>query len=291
MHYDVREEAGRLVVIRSNPIAVAHLLERHGARATFFIITSRVAGNEELLRRMVAADHELGNHLFRDEPSVQVRPEEFERQLLSSDALLSPFGPVRWVRPGSGRYDSRMLETIARHGYRCALGSVYPFDPQISPAPGFGSEIAVPPRGRPEGCAWPETYNVAVDRADFERTIQTAIESAPPEAVAVYLYGSRARGTSSPGSDVDLGLLLRSVPPSTLRSVALDLEGSVERAVGVPVEVVVLNTASADLVHRVLRDGVLLLDRDRPSRIRFEVQSRNEYFDLEPLRRLYRRPA
>ena len=58
---------------------------------------------------------------------------------------------------------------------------------------------------------------------------------------------------------------------------------------GRPVEVVVLNTAPADLVHRVLRDGILVLDRDRPARIRFEVQSRNEYFDLAPLRRLYRR--
>jgi peptidoglycan/xylan/chitin deacetylase (PgdA/CDA1 family) len=107
------------------------LLERHGARATFFIITSRVAGNEALLRRMVANGHELGNHLFRDEPSVKLPPDEFERQLLSSDALLSRFGPVRWVRPGSGRYNSHMLETIAGHGYQCALGSVYPFDPQI----------------------------------------------------------------------------------------------------------------------------------------------------------------
>jgi len=57
----------------------------------------------------------------------------------------------------------------------------------------------------------------------------------------------------------------------------------------VPVEVVVMNAAPADLVHHILRDGILLLDRDRAARIRFEVQSRNEYFDLAPLRRLYRR--
>ena len=52
---------------------------------------------------------------------------------------------------------------------------------------------------------------------------------------------------------------------------------------------VVLNSAAADLVHRVLRDGVIVLDRDRAARIRFEVHARNEYFDLAPLRRLYRR--
>ncbi len=50
-----------------------------------------------------------------------------------------------------------------------------------------------------------------------------------------------------------------------------------------------LNRASADLVHRVLRDGRLVLDRDRAARIRFEVRSRNEYFDMAQVRALYRR--
>jgi hypothetical protein len=52
--------------------------------------------------------------------------------------------------------------------------------------------------------------------------------------------------------------------------------------------VVVLNSAPADLVHRVLRDGQLLLDRDRSRRIRFEVKARNEYFDLQPVLARYR---
>jgi hypothetical protein len=50
-----------------------------------------------------------------------------------------------------------------------------------------------------------------------------------------------------------------------------------------------LASASADLVHRILRDGQIGLDRDRARRPRFEVAKRNEYFDLEPIRRLYRR--
>jgi len=52
---------------------------------------------------------------------------------------------------------------------------------------------------------------------------------------------------------------------------------------------VVLNRAPVDLVHRVLRDGILLLDRDPSGRIRFEVRARNEYFDLLPHLRRYRR--
>lgn len=51
----------------------------------------------------------------------------------------------------------------------------------------------------------------------------------------------------------------------------------------------VLNRAPVDLIHRVLRDGMLLHDRDPTARIRFEVKARNEYFDLLPYLRQYRR--
>ena len=50
-----------------------------------------------------------------------------------------------------------------------------------------------------------------------------------------------------------------------------------------------MNGAPVDLVHRILRDGRLLVERDRSARIAFEVRARNEYFDLLPMLRLYRR--
>jgi peptidoglycan/xylan/chitin deacetylase (PgdA/CDA1 family) len=110
---------------------ILDVLKANDAHATFFIITSRIPGNEMLLQRMVDENHELGNHLMRNEPSIRLSPEEFERQLLKSHAALSHFSPVHWFRPGWGRYNARMLATLKKHGYRCALGSVYPFDPQI----------------------------------------------------------------------------------------------------------------------------------------------------------------
>jgi len=44
-----------------------------------------------------------------------------------------------------------------------------------------------------------------------------------------------------------------------------------------------------DLTVRVLRDGKLLVDRDRPKRIDFEVKTRFEFLDLEPYLKMYRR--
>ena len=71
----------------------------------------------------------------------------------------------------------------------------------------------------------------------------------------------------------------------------LDYEADLERQVGVPVQVVILNNAPPDLAHRVLRDGRVLLERDRSARLRFEVRTRNLYFDLEPFLTRYRRRA
>jgi len=106
---------------------------------------------------------------------------------------------------------------------------------------------------------------------------------------AAYLYGSVARGEAGPESDVDVAVLLVHGEPLALQDEALRMEGELERLLGQTVQVVVLNLAPVDLVHRVLRDSLLLAERDRSARIRFEVRSRNEYFDLLPFLRRYRR--
>jgi predicted nucleotidyltransferase len=128
-----------------------------------------------------------------------------------------------------------------------------------------------------------------VNAAAIETRLRAIFEADPRGALAVYLFGSVARGDAGPDSDVDVGILFAQVPPATLGAPQFALEAELERLLGRPVQVVALNRASPDLVHRVLRDGRLVLDRDRSARIRFEVRSRNEYFDMAPIRRQYRR--
>ena len=110
-----------------------------------------------------------------------------------------------------------------------------------------------------------------------------------PEVVVAYLFGSVARGDFHPRSDVDVGVVMAKDPPRTLEGLRLDLEADLERAVGHRVQMVVLNRAPVDLIHRVLRDGVLLKDTDTSARIQFEVKARREYFDLLPHLLRYRR--
>ena len=110
---------------------ILEILEEYDARATFFLITDHISGNETLVERMVSEGHELGNHMTADEPSIKMSDQEFEKELLKADKVLSQFTDVAWVRPGSGWYNERMLATMKKHGYHCSLGSVYPYDPHV----------------------------------------------------------------------------------------------------------------------------------------------------------------
>lgn len=144
-----------------------------------------------------------------------------------------------------------------------------------------------PPSGR-RHAPGPRILCVVPTPHQVEGPLRTAL-AAQDDVVAAYLFGSVARGTARPTSDVDVAVLLTSEPPRVVEGLRLDLEGRLERAIGRPVQIVVLNRAPSDLIHRVLRDGVLLLDRDPGARIRFEVAARNRYFDLQPFLRRYRR--
>ena len=113
-------------------------LREHQARATFFVIGKHVAGNEPLLSRIQAEGHELANHTFRERMSLLVPSSELSQELSSTHNLLSPFGDVRWFRPGSGLYSSSMIEMATQHGYRLVLGDVFPLDGRL-PSSSFHS--------------------------------------------------------------------------------------------------------------------------------------------------------
>lgn len=110
---------------------ILELLDRHGARATFFVLAERAARREALTRRIVEAGHELGNHLLRDRATWRLSRSETRAALSRADSLLAPFGGARWVRPGGGWVDGDLLAAADARGHRVALGSVYPFDAWI----------------------------------------------------------------------------------------------------------------------------------------------------------------
>lgn len=126
-----------------------------------------------------------------------------------------------------------------------------------------------------------------MDRARAEPVIADYFRQ-KPGIVAVYLYGSVAKGKERSESDVDIGVLYERPPEATLLAQPFADEARLGQLLACPAQVIVMNQAPPDLVHRILRDGILVLEPNRSQRISFEVRARNLYFDLLPMLREYR---
>lgn len=93
-----------------------------------------------------------------------------------------------------------------------------------------------------------------------------------------YLFGSRAAGTAGPRSDVDIAVHLGGTPATT--DLLLALTGRFEDLSGCESDVVVLDTASLRLVHRVLGCPLVLYGADEPERVRYEATMRRMATDF-----------
>jgi peptidoglycan/xylan/chitin deacetylase (PgdA/CDA1 family) len=117
-----------------NTPKVLDVLKAHGAHATFFLIGGHARARPDLVARIRAEGHEVANHTHGDRPTFQQAEPEFEASVLEAERLLGLENvQPRFFRPASGLIRREQLEWVARQGYRCVLGSAYPYDP-IQPA-------------------------------------------------------------------------------------------------------------------------------------------------------------
>jgi predicted nucleotidyltransferase len=104
--------------------------------------------------------------------------------------------------------------------------------------------------------------------------------------IAASLIGSQARGTAGPLSDVDVAVWhTPDLDAGKRLHLRLDLAQAAARALGTDeVDIVLLNGASPLMRHRAIRDGKLLVQRDRKARVQLQARALIEYLDTEPLR-------
>jgi peptidoglycan-N-acetylglucosamine deacetylase len=121
-------------------IQILDVLDRHQVTATFFIITDRIPGNEQTLRRMLGNGHELGNHTTADIHSIGLSTPAFEQDLIKADAVLQTYTKPQWLRPSGGWYNQEMIGVAQKYNYKVALGSIFPYDTNIS-SPWFATQF------------------------------------------------------------------------------------------------------------------------------------------------------
>jgi predicted nucleotidyltransferase len=132
-------------------------------------------------------------------------------------------------------------------------------------------------------------YARGVTRDELIARLWRILEAAPAEIVAVYLYGSWARAEQRSGSDVDLAFWRSAPSAGTLDAQPFELAAQLEAELRIEVDLVELDHGPPDLVHEVLRVGVIVLDRDPSLRVRRELHARAEYLDMLPVLHRYRR--
>jgi peptidoglycan/xylan/chitin deacetylase (PgdA/CDA1 family) len=106
---------------------VLEILARHQARATFFLIGTRVERFPLTVAQIRAGGHEVGNHSFTLRSMRSASDEAFEADVLRTERALGLQAP-KLYRPPGGLIRRSQIETLKRHGYQCVLGNAYPYD-------------------------------------------------------------------------------------------------------------------------------------------------------------------
>ncbi|WP_374034739.1 polysaccharide deacetylase family protein [Bdellovibrio bacteriovorus] len=96
---------------------ILDVLKAHGAKATFFILGSKIKGNESILRRMVAEGHQLANHSYSHPNFHELSSSRMNSEISQTDRLLRTVGTPRFFRYPYGNSTCSSNELVSSLGY------------------------------------------------------------------------------------------------------------------------------------------------------------------------------
>lgn len=107
-----------------------NLLARERAPATFFLVGRSAAANPALVREIVEAGHEVGNHSQTHDPFLMLRScRRLEGEIAQCQAALAHLGVTPLVfRPPVGITNPRLLRALRSQGLACVAFSCRPLD-------------------------------------------------------------------------------------------------------------------------------------------------------------------
>ena len=104
-----------------------------------------------------------------------------------------------------------------------------------------------------------------------------------PEVLAALLFGSRARGDATSGSDYDVCLVLAAEPSSDLAATHKRLEYLMES----DLDLVLFHQLPLHIRSRVLKEGVILFVRDEESLYALAIRTARAFEDFRHIYREY----
>jgi peptidoglycan/xylan/chitin deacetylase (PgdA/CDA1 family) len=112
------------------------LLDRHNAKATFFLIGRYVRECPELVKETMTRGHIVGNHTETHPNLSRKSRKEIRVELhLCNDAISNAIGAEpRWFRPPYGMRNPWVIPAAREFGYRTVMWTLIPGDWQEKPA-------------------------------------------------------------------------------------------------------------------------------------------------------------
>lgn len=93
---------------------ILDVLQKYNARATFFMLGQKVAGNEEVIKRMKELGNELANHSFNHPQLTKLSVPDIQAQINDTNQLVinACGSPTTLVRPPYGAVNDTVKATI-----------------------------------------------------------------------------------------------------------------------------------------------------------------------------------
>ncbi|MBO6015832.1 MAG: polysaccharide deacetylase family protein [Lachnospiraceae bacterium] len=110
-----------------NTAKILDALQKHKVRATFFVVGNYLETSPELVKRMVADGHSVGNHTYHHRDMSTAERELFEKEIADVEEL---FGRItgtelaKFYRPPQGKYCEENLQMAKDLGYHTFFWSL-----------------------------------------------------------------------------------------------------------------------------------------------------------------------
>ncbi len=93
---------------------ILDLLKKYNAKATFFILGQNIAGNEDILKRMVAEGHEVANHSWSHPNLTTLPPEQVKQEVEQTQVAIEKAIGKRptMMRPPYGAVNQTVMNTM-----------------------------------------------------------------------------------------------------------------------------------------------------------------------------------
>ena len=108
----------------------------------------------------------------------------------------------------------------------------------------------------------------------------TAYFNAKSEIIAVYLFGSYARGKEHPSSDIDIGLLFETKDPSLIKKMTETVIIDLSRILRKDIHPVILNLAGEELLRQVFLKGKCILVKNPKKLARYKMTTFSRIADF-----------